>query len=425
VGAEYEFHTFSTDLRPVSFGGIGGAAQLLGSFVELGDWEIKESLGELPLALKHKQGQITLEPGCQIEFSSAPRPSLFELKKDLDFFLQQLMQASGDQFNFCSLGVNPLYSSDQIPLLPKPRYRIMNEHFENTGTMGSWMMRATASQQVCVDFSSESDLMRKLYLGFALAPFSRALFANSPFKEGKPCEMKNFRNHIWRNTDPQRAGIPKSTFRQDLSLQEYCRQVLSVPAMFQVKEEGSFESAHGNHFLTIAEERGWAQKSPTQIHELMLQHLSQSFVEARIKGYLELRTPDAQLPRFLMTPSAFYKGIFCCEQSIEASLQLLKPYKDSEILDLFNTVSVGSLQTPLKTFTILDIVKDMIEISRAGLRRQAESNPGKDESQFLDPLSEIVFENGYSPADFAVRMYEKDCSSDIRKFLKAAAITEV
>lgn len=421
VGAEFEYHSLNKDFQPISFHGSGGASELLKSFLETSEWELKIDLDNAPLAVSHEKGYITLEPGCQIEFSGAPRTTIFELKEDLEFFIRSLKGLTAKTGHlFFAMGVNPLHPAETIPLLPKPRYKIMNQLFQRSGKLGHWMMRATSSQQVCLDFSSENDLMRKLYLGFLLTPFVRALFSNSPFKNGEKGEMLCFRNEIWRDTDPDRCGIPKSIFSKGATLHDYCEYVLSSPAMFQTSQGGQISSANGLSFLELysAKER---EKWNAKVEEdRFLDHLSQSFIEARIKGYIEFRTPDGQIPRFHYSPIAFYKGIFNSSKAVQEAYELLGIYPEDEIQSLLQKVSAGALRTPIRSYLVLDVVKELLKIADRGLK--GESVDGPSEECFLEPLSEIVFENEYSPADFLLRMYERDCDSNLKKLIKAIEI---
>jgi len=421
IGAEFEYHTLDQQFRPVSFHGAGGASELLGKFQDQKGWRVKDYLGNAPLALDHDRGHITLEPGCQFEFSSKPRQTLFQIRDDLSFFLKDLKELSATNgLRFFSLGVNPLFSPEKIPLLPKPRYRIMNQLFQETGTHGQWMMRATCSQQVCVDFASEADLMKKLYLGFYLAPFSRALFANSVFHEGQKGEMLCFRNHIWQHTDPNRSGIPLPIFSKKTSLRDYCEFSLNTPAIFQTMTDGTIKPSGGKNFHDLHPPQNWEDMEPQQAENLLLEHLSQSFIEARIKGYLELRTPDGQIPRFQFAPAAFYKGIFHNSDTLNEAFELVEEYSANEILALHHDISTKALLTPLRSYEVIDVIKELLKIAVRGLQNQSQG--GVDEEEFLAPLCEIVFENGYSPADFLLRMYERDCNSNLRKLISSIEI---
>ena len=421
VGAEFEYHSLNKEFQPITFHGPGGASELLNSFLEGSEWELKTHLENDPLAISHKKGTITLEPGCQIEFSGAPRSSIFELKEDLEFFVRHLKMLTAKSGHlFFAMGVNPLHSAEKMHFLPKPRYKIMNQIFQQTGKLGHWMMRATSSQQVCLDFSSENDLMKKLYLGFCLTPFVRALFSNSPFKSATKGEMICFRNEIWRDTDPQRCGIPETIFSKEATLNDYCKLILSSPAMFQTTLDGKISSANGLSFLELYSAQEMEKWDSKIEEDRFLDHLSQSFIEARIKGFIEFRTPDGQIPRFHYSPIAFYKGIFNSSQAIEETSELLGTYTEDEIQDLLRQVSAKAIHTPLRSYKVLDVVKELLEIASGGLKSQS-SGPVTEEC-FLEPLSEIVFENEYSPADFLLRMYERDCDSNLKKLIKAIEI---
>jgi glutamate--cysteine ligase len=420
LGLELELLTLSRDLDPKSFLGKQGIHSALETLLQKPGWSAGESHAGALFSLNHEMGSLTLEPGCQIELSATPNSSLFELEETIAAYLQEIMLlGESHDIDFFGIGLNPLVPAKDIPLLPKYRYELMDNLFQRTGKLGQYMMRNSASLQVCIDYFSEEDLLAKLNLSFQLCPFVRALFSNSPFMDGVKSEFKCMRGLVWQNTDPDRQGIPEVIFKKDLSLEDYCTHLLNTPAIFYQKQ-GEYIAAEGKNFLECYPAYLELDSSNLEsFFEDFHLHRSQSFLETRVRNFLEFRTADAQIQRFFLSVPAFYKGIFFDPDSILATQNLLADYDRELILELFQKVPQAGLNTPLHSYLVLDVVKELLEISRQGLERQSKTlGRKKSEGVFLDSLQEIVVENGYCPADFLLRIYHQECGSNLSKLMQ-------
>ncbi len=419
LGLEFELITLSRDLYPKNFLGLLGVHSALEELSTKPGWSSGEYQNEHLFSLNHAGGSLTLEPGCQIELSATPKPDLFALENILKAYVQEIM-ALGEthDIDFYGIGLNPLFSATNTPLLPKRRYELMDGLFQKTGRLGQYMMRSSASLQICVDYFSEKDLLAKMDLSLKLSPFVRALFANSPFMDGVESEFKCTRGLVWQNTDPARQGIPTALFKNDLSLEDYATYLLDTPAIFY-QEQGVYLPAMGKNFLECYPD--YLELDSSNIDAFFNDfhlHRSQSFVETRARHFLEFRTADAQIPRFFLSVPAFYKGIFYDSDALLATQELLGEYDRELIVDLFQKVPKKCLNTPLRSYQVLDVAKQLLEISRKGLEKQAEDlNLKNNEGMFLDSLQEIVFEDGYCPADFLLRIYHQDCGSNLTKLM--------
>lgn len=417
VGVEFELFTLDSKSLSKSFSGSKGIEALLHELSTNTDlWTTGEVVNDRLISLDSSIGSLTLEPASQIELSSKPRSNLFEIFNDWNSFSNSLLQFQETyDFALYGMGIHPFQEPHELELLPKPRYRIMNDHFLQTGTMGRWMMRCSASTQVTADYTSIEDLFFKIQISFKLAPFTLALFANSCFWKGKPSDYLCLRGLVWANTDSNRSGIPRELFRDDLDLDILSEYLLKTPAMFQ-QSGSSYCHAKNKNFFEI---HPGEFESENQLRNALETHLSQIFTETRVKNYLEFRTADAQAPKFQMSVPAFLKGIFNDSQALLDVAELLGDFSSDEILDLYKRVPRDALATTFRNFKVLDIVKKLLDIAASGLDRQAiVSNLMRSEQIFLHPLMEIVFENSYCPAQYFLRSFEKDFDRNLHEAVK-------
>ena len=417
VGAEFELFALDSKGRSIPYSGEKGIHELLIDLTDSSNlWVDGESIDGNLINLDSSVGSITLEPSAQIELSGRPCKNLFETQNDWNIYLNSIkLLAEKYNFELYGVGIHPFQAPNDLELLPKPRYQIMNEHFKQTGSMGHWMMRCSASTQVTSDYNSIEDLFTKLHLSFKLTPFALALFANSCFQNGKQSDYLCLRGLAWANTDQKRSGIPNEIFKENLDVDILSHYLLQTPAMFQ-QDGTTYSSANNKNFFEIHQQDLPNNKS---LKEAIETHLSQIFTETRVKSYIEFRTADAQSPKFQMSVPAFYKGIFNDQEALYEASELLREFKPDDIQIIYQAVPLKALDTPAKDYTVLDITKKLLEIACKGLDRQAQTaNLKRSEQVFLHPLMEIVFENSYCPAQYFLRSYEKDFNRNLHETLK-------
>ncbi len=417
TGVEFELFALSDEGKSLPFSGKHGVESLLTELsVESNSWDRNQSIEGRLLSIKSEIGTLTLEPASQIEFSSKPRQNLFELQEDWNIYINSI-KTKYKPYNFAlfGIGVHPFQQPIDLELLPKPRYHIMDRHFQNKGKLGQWMMRCSASTQVTNDYGSLEELFRKIYISLKLAPFTQALFANSTFWKGKQSDYLCLRGLIWSDTDSKRSGIPTELFREDLNIELLSKVLLETPAIFG-ESNSSYYYANDKNFFEIHPDNFDSDKDLTEAIDL---HINQIFTETRVKNYLEFRTTDSQIPRFQMCAPAFYKGIFNDSQALDETADLLREFTPEDILDLQTKVPLKALNTPLKKYLVLDIAKSLLEIASRGLDRQAAMQKlSRSEQIFLHPILEIVFENSYCPAEYFLRAYNKDFNQNLHQTLK-------
>jgi len=277
-----------------------------------------------------KGDQITFEPGGQLEFSSVPYPCLGDaLERLCDIQTELDSAAQSAQIELCQLGINPWQSVSEIGLqMNKPRYRAMDQHFASIGPYGQRMMRQTCTLQVNLDFGpSETTLTKRFVAAQLVAPFATAVFANSPYVDGKKTEYLSFRSRIWQDTDSSRTGFVKGDLTQggSWSKAEVCRaysdSVLDARVIF-VTEAGYRLPEQPVSFRQWVNEPLFGYRASL---EDLKTHLSLFFPEVRARGFLELRSVDAQPRSWQSIPPAFYTGLFYDDATTEELLELLLP----------------------------------------------------------------------------------------------------
>ena len=212
IGTEHEKLVFdSSTLAAVPYDGERGIRALMQAMIDRFGWEaIRE--GETIIALKRPRGDypetISLEPGGQFELSGAPLRSLHETCAEAGQHLSECLEIGKDLgIGFLGVGFTPTWKLADIPTMPKARYAVMRRYMPTVGANGLDMMYRTCTIQVNLDFADEADMVKKLRVSLALQPIATALFASSPFREGKPAGFKSLRSEVWRDTDRQRTGM--------------------------------------------------------------------------------------------------------------------------------------------------------------------------------------------------------------------------
>src|SRR5262245_51217983 len=224
IGTEHEKFAFTrAGHRPVPYEGAHGIEALLKGMQHLLGWEpIMERDNIIGLFDVTGGGAISLEPGGQFELSGAPVETIHQTTSELMAHLAQLQEvATPLGIGFLGLGMSPKWTLAETPVMPKSRYKIMTAYMPKVGKYGLDMMYRTCTVQTNLDFSSERDMVKKLRVSLALQPVATALFANSPFTEGKPNGFLSFRSEIWRDTDNARAGMLPWAFEDGMSFERY------------------------------------------------------------------------------------------------------------------------------------------------------------------------------------------------------------
>jgi glutamate--cysteine ligase len=425
IGTEHEkFGFHKKDLTPVPYEGPDGIAALLTEMAARFDWKPYEENGQI-IALKDPYcdagGSITLEPGGQFELSGAPLRTIHETCNEVNTHLAQVREA-GDALGIgmLGLGFSPKWTMAETPRMPKGRYAIMTAYMPKVGRLGLDMMYRSCTVQVNLDFSDEADMVKKLRVSLALQPVATALFANSPFTEGKPNGFLSYRSEIWRDTDNARAGILPFAFEEGMGFERYVDYALDVP-MYFVAREGRYIDVSGASFRDFL--AGRLEKLPGEraTIEDWSDHLTTLFPEVRLKKFLEMRGADGGPWRRLCALPALWTGVLYDASSLGAAWDLVKDWTAEERQAMRDAVPVHGLATPFREGTLLSVAREVLTIAESGLKNRAALNSGgEDETIFLESLEEIIASRK-TPAELLLDKFEHEWRGDIDRIFKAEA----
>ena len=398
IGTEHEKFAFRTDdLSPVPYEGPGGIRAILEGLERFG-WQPVRERGK-PIALIGDAGSITLEPGGQFELSGAALETLHQTCAEVHEHLAQVKEVAGElDVGLLGIGFNPKWTRAEMPWMPKGRYRIMKAYMPRKGTLGLDMMLRTCTVQVNLDFSSESDMVRKFRVGLALQPVATALFANSPFVEGTPASHLSYRSFVWTDTDPDRCGILPFVFEDGMGFERYVDYMLDVP-MYFVYRDGRYLDAAGQSFRDFMNGRLPALPGEAPRLSDWNDHLTTVFPEVRLKRFLEMRGADAGPWRRICALPAFWVGLLYDQGVLDAAWDLVKDWTEEDHAYLRDEASRRALGTPFKGTTLGEVAGEVLALAEAGLKaRDERDKSGADEAQHLDPLMEIA-KTGRTPAE--------------------------
>jgi len=414
IGTEHEKFAFHlADLRPVAYDGPTGIGALLNGLAERFGWHREQENGRV-IALKREGCSVTLEPGGQLELSGDLLENLHQTCNEVDEHLREVRTVAEPMgLGFLGLGFHPTARRDEIPWMPKDRYRIMRAHMPRVGSLGLDMMTRTCTVQVNLDFSSERDMADKFRAALALQPIATALFANSPFVEGKPSGFVSYRSHIWTDTDPHRTGQLPFVFESAFGFERYAEYMLDVP-MYFVRREGRYIDAAGQSFRDFL--RGRLPALPGEPPTLAdwEDHLTTAFPEVRLKKFLEMRGADGGPWRRLCALPALWVGLLYHRPSLDGCLELIRDWTPEALAALRNDVARRGLDANIAGRPVSEVARDVLELAHRGLAARARLNTaGDNETGFLQPLHQVV-ERGRTPAEELLNRFEREWDGDLK-----------
>ena len=417
IGTEHEKFGFCKDsLLPLPYEGERSIHAVLSALRDRHDWqELRE--GDKLIGLTKDRANISLEPGGALELSGAPLETIHETCDEVNIHLKEVKDIADEiGVGFIGLGAAPTWMHEQMPLMPKGRYKLMDAYMGKVGTMGRTMMRRTSTVQVNLDYSSEADMIQKLRVGIALQPVAVALFANSPFFEGKPNGHKSWRSRVWRDTDNARAGMIPFVFDDDFGFERWVEYALDVP-MYFVYRDGKYIDALGQSFRDFLDGKLPALPGEKPTLSDWADHLTTAFPEARIKKYIEMRGADGGPWRRLCALPAFWVGLCYEQDSLDAAWDLVKDW-DAETREALRVAaSVDGLHAKVGNIDMHELSKSVLDIAHAGLAKRARPGAGgmiPDETHFLNALMESV-ETKKTPADELMDHYNGAWAGDLNR----------
>jgi glutamate--cysteine ligase len=390
IGTEHEKFVYDlNNHKPIPYEGRPGIRALLEGMRRFG-WEpVME--GDYIIGLIQNGASISLEPGGQFELSGAALRSVHETCAEVNLHQEQVREVAAElNVGVLGLGYAPNWGLEDVPQMPKGRYNIMRRYMPKVGGYGLEMMFRTCTVQVNLDFSSEADMVKKFRVGLALQPVATALFANSPFREGRPNGFLSYRSQIWTDVDNARSGMVPWVFEDGMSFERYVDYALDVP-MYFVYRGGKYIDVAGKSFRDFLDGRIPELKGVTPSMSDWADHLTTIFPEVRLKTFLEMRGADGGSWRRICGLPALWVGIYYDQVALDAAWDLVKDWSAEERWAMRDAVPRLAFNTPFRGRTVGDLARDMLDISAAGLRRRASHDSiGTTEEGFLQPLIELV-----------------------------------
>ncbi|GAB5437897.1 glutamate--cysteine ligase [Falsiruegeria mediterranea] len=417
IGTEHEKFGYCKDtLKPLPYDGKRSILAVLEGLRDGHGWAPLEEGGKL-IGLEKDGANVSLEPGGQLELSGAPLETIHETCDEVNQHLRDVKDiADKIGVGFIGLGAAPIWSHEQMPVMPKGRYKLMTDYMDRVGTMGKVMMYRTCTVQVNLDFATEADMVQKLRVALALQPVANALFANSPFLDGKPNGVKSTRGLVWRHLDDARTGMLPFVFDEGFGFEAWVQYALDVP-MYFVYRDGKYIDALGMSFRDFLEGKLPALPGETPTLSDWADHLTTAFPEARIKKFMEMRGADGGPWRRLCALPAFWVGLMYDQSSLDAAWDLVKGW-DAETREVLRVAaSEQALQAQVGDINMHDLAREVVAISEAGLKARAKPGAGgmvPDETHFLNALKDSI-ETGKTPADELLDRYNGDWNGDLTK----------
>ena len=424
VGTEHEKIPFyRSDQSPVPYEGERGIRALLeGMNATLGWGRIEDGRNLIGLYDEHGGGAISLEPGGQFELSGAPLDDAHQTAAELDRHLA-VCKSVGDSMGlgFLALGMSPKWSLAQTPSMPKSRYGIMKRYMPRVGSRGLDMMFRTATVQSNLDYRDEADMVAKMRVGLALQPAITALFANSPFTDGKPNGLLSARSEIWRDTDPDRTGMLPFAFEPGFGFERYVDYALDVPLYF-IKRGPKYIDVSGSNFRDLLQGRLAAAPGERATISDWANHLASIFPEVRLKRYLEMRGADVGPPERMVALSALMVGLYYDSTALAAALDLIKGWAAEDRQRLRDDVPRLGLKARICGRDLRAVALDILALAQGGLKRRARKNAkGEDETVWLCAL-EAIAESGREPARAWLDLYQARWGGSVEPIFAEAAL---
>ena len=416
IGTEHEKFLFHRDsLRPVAYDGDSGVEAMLNALCKvIGDKATPIIEKGKIIGLKDGDGgSVSLEPGGQLELSGAPLSNLHQTCAETGRHLRHMRAVSSALgVGMLGIGFQPKWRRDDISWMPKGRYQIMRNHMPKVGTMGLDMMLRSCTVQVNLDYADEADMRRKFRTSLALQPIATALFANSPFKDGKPSGWLSGRAHVWTDTDNARCGVPSCVFDPHFGYEQWIDYILDVPMYFLHRGEDYVDVAGKSFRDYLAGTLAGFEGEPPQMADFE-DHITTAFPEVRLKQYLEMRGADSGSWANICALPAYWVGLLYCDEALAEVDDLVRDIGSDDVMAARLSVAKDGLRGKLGSHDVATLAKKTIDIASKGLRnRGIFDDGGDDESGFLQPLRKVIATQK-TPAEVMLDLYHGDWAEDI------------
>jgi glutamate--cysteine ligase len=416
IGAEHEKFGWLTDTRqPLPYSGPRSISAIFDGLASRFGWEpVRE--GDNVIGLTRDGANVSLEPGGQFELSGAPLTSTLEVGAELQTHLDEVRSIADPMgVRFMGIGAAPEWTHDQMPVMPKGRYRLMTDYMGRVGTHGTQMMYRTSTVQVNLDYGSEADMVKKLRVALALQPVATALFASSPFFDGKPNGHRSWRSRIWRGLDDSRTGMLPFAFGDGMGFQAYVDWVLDVP-MYFVYRDGKYINALGQSFRDFLKGKLPALPGEKPTLSDWADHMTTVFPEARVKKYIEMRGADCGDQAHIAALPAFWVGLMYDQTALDAAWDLVKGFDTETREGLRVAASVSALAGEAGGAKLVDLARAAVGLSHAGLAAR-----GLGEEAQLAPLVESL-KTGKVQADKWLELYRGPWGGSLAPLYEAVSL---
>ncbi len=417
IGTEHEkFGYCYARMLPLPYEGRCSILAMLEGLRDRYGWDPVTEQGKL-IGLVRDGANVSLEPGGQLELSGAPLETIHQTCDVVNEHLREVKEIADEiGAGFIGLGAAPIWTHEQMPVMPKGRYALMTAYMDRVGTTGKMMMYRTCTVQVNLDFASEADMVQKFRVALALQPVATALFANSPFFEGRKNGELSWRAHVWRHLDPARTGTLPFVFEDGMGFERYVDYALDVP-MYFVYRDGRYVDALGQSFRDFL--RGELPALPGEKPTLSdwADHLTTIFPEARIKRFMEMRGADGGPWRRLCALPALWVGLLYHQASLDGAWDLVRDWTAEEREALRRDAGRLGLKAAIRGRSMRDLAREVLGLAEAGLKARARPGVGglvPDETHFLSALHEVV-DSGQTPADELIARYDGDWQGDLTR----------
>ena len=421
IGTEHEKFGYCKDtLKPLPYSGERSILTVLEGLRDEYGWSPILEAGNL-IGLSKNGANVSLEPGGQLELSGAPLETIHETCDEVNTHLREVRSvADRVGVGFIGLGAAPTWHHEDMPVMPKGRYKLMTDYMDRVGSMGKSMMYRTCTVQVNLDFASEADMVQKMRVALALQPVATALFANSPFFEGKLNGHQSWRSRIWRDLDADRTGMLPFVFENGFGFEAWVDYALDVP-MYFVYRDGKYLNALGQSFRDFL--KGQLPALPGQIPTLgdWADHLTTIFPEARVKKFIEMRGADGGPWRRLCALPAFWVGLCYDQTSLDAAWDLVNGWDTETRENLRIAASQNGLNASVEGINLSSVAKEVVALAHHGLEareRQGANGLLANETHFLNALHDTLA-SGKSPADELVDLYNTEWQQDVTPIFDA------
>jgi len=422
IGTEHEKFGYSLkDHLPLPYEGPCSIRAMLEGLRDRYGWLPVEEAGKI-IGLSYKDGaNVSLEPGGQLELSGAQLNTIHETCDEVNEHLREVRSVADEiGAGFIGLGAAPEWTHEQMPVMPKGRYALMTRYMGQVGTTGTMMMYRTCTVQVNLDFASEADMVQKFRVALALQPVATALFANSPFFEGKDTGWQSWRARIWRDLDADRTGMLPFVFEDGMGFERYVDYALDVP-MYFVYRDGKYIDALGQSFRDFLKGELPARPGEKPTLSDWADHLTTIFPEARIKKFMEMRGADGGPWRRLCALPALWVGLLYDQASLDAAWDLCKGWSAETREQFRHDAAKYGLRANIAGRSIRELAGEVLGIAEAGLKARARPGAGglvADESHFLSALQETVA-TGQTLSDELLAKYRGEWGGDLSRIYAA------